>query len=740
MRIARVALDIPSRELSSSFDYDVPGHLSDSVRVGCPILVEFGRRQAVGHVVELASTSEVVRRKPLLQVLGPSRFDVEAAALAQWIATEYVAPLADAVRLFLPSGSIPQVERCAGVWRLREPVVGEAEERIVELVQPAEYTPSAGAHRQRAVLAALAAGPLSTTELTATLGQVSDTVRRLSDLHAVTIRTQRRLRSPEVTMRPAPRHQSLSAGQEDALEVISDALPGDTVLLHGVTGSGKTEVYLRAIEDVLAQERSAIVLVPEISLTPQTVGRFRSRFGDEIAVLHSRLSPGERFDQWDRARAGQARVVIGARSALFAPVCDLGLIVIDEEHESSYKQASSPRYHARAVAGRLARMRGAVLVLGSATPSMETLHAVRTGDIRSCVLSERVAGGTLPDVRIIDMGQEFVNGNRSMFSDPLVKGLRDVAKRGEKAVLLLNRRGFASFLLCRECGFVPECTRCSTSLTFHQSGSRLVCHHCGLQKPVPAKCPECGSPYIRRFGAGTQRVVSELESLIPELAVVRMDADTTSGRGGHERQLAQFESLGSGVLVGTQMVAKGLDYPEVTLVGVVNADTTLHLPDVRAGEKTYQMLEQVAGRAGRGERAGTVFIQTYWPEHPAIIAVADHDSARFYAAEERNRAELRYPPYGRMANLLLTSKSSTDARSGAATLADGLRGIVPDAWEVLGPVPAPLQRIKDRYRWHILVKAPLNGDMGAIIAKAVSRTRRPERCSLAIDVDPLDLM
>jgi primosomal protein N' (replication factor Y) len=675
-----------------------------------------------------------------MEVLGSPRFDDGAAELAQWIASEYVAPLADAVRLFLPSGSVPEVEKEGESWRLREPVVGRVEERVVERVQGAGYTPAATAHRQRAVLDALAAGPVTTSELAATLGPVSDVVRRLGEVGAVKVRSQRRLRHPDVRARPAPRHQSLSAGQKSALDAVISAGPGETVLLHGVTGSGKTEVYLRAIENVLAQGRSAIMLVPEISLTPQTVGRFRSRFGDDIAVLHSRLSPGERFDQWDRAGTGAARVVIGARSALFAPVRDLGLIVIDEEHESSYKQASSPRYHARAVATRLAHTRDATLVLGSATPCMETLYRVQKGDISSVVLPERVAGGTLPQVNIVDMGQEFLNGNRSMFSEPLLRGLRDVAARGEKAVLLLNRRGFASFLLCRECGYVPGCDRCSTSLTFHQSGSRLVCHHCGVHKPVPAECPECGSPYIRRFGAGTQRVVAELQDVVPELSVVRMDTDTTSGRGGHENRLAEFEAMRCGVLVGTQMVAKGLDYPEVTLVGVVNADTTLHLPDLRAGERTYQMLEQVAGRAGRGERPGTIFVQTYWPEHPAIVAVAHHDPSEFYRAENRNRAGLRYPPYGRIANLLFTSRSSADARTAAEAIADALSDTVPDGWEVLGPVPAPLQRIKDRHRWHVLLKTPPENDVASVIAQAVSGTKRPAGCSLAVDVDPLDLM
>ncbi len=742
MSVARIALDIPSRQLTDAFDYDIPYRLEERLAVGCAVLVEFGRRRAVGHVVEVVNSSEVRGRKPVLDVVSEPRFDEVAARLAAWIAAEYVAPLSDAVRLFLPPGSIPEVVKGPNGWHLKEPSVASVEERVVELVEGHSFLPGTTAHRQRAVLDALGAGPVTTAELTAALGSVSQIVSRLERAGAVRITARRRFRDPAMHERPAPRHETLSRGQTAALQAIDGAGPGSCVVVHGVTGSGKTEVYLRAIEEVLVAGRSAIVLVPEISLTPQTVGRFRARFGDHIAVLHSRLSPGERLDQWDRIACGDARVVIGARSALFAPIHDLGLVVIDEEHESSYKQASSPRYHARDVAIRLAEMRAATLVLGSATPSMETLHAVETGRIARVLLEERVGGGVLPVVEVVDMGQEFLNGNRSIFSDRLLQELRGVAQRQEKAVLLLNRRGFASFLLCRECGHVPGCTRCSTSLTFHESGGILACHHCGARSGAPASCPECGSPYLRRFGAGTQRVAAEVESAVPGLAVVRMDADTTAAKGGHEHRLAEFEAAQAAVLVGTQMVAKGLDYPEVTLVGVVSADTTLHLADLRAGERTFQMLEQVAGRAGRGERPGRVIVQTYWPEHPAVVAVARHDPTAFYDAARAERADLGFPPYGRMANLIVTSTSRQEVKDRTAELAAALTGSAPASWEVLGPVPAPLSRIKDRYRWHVLVKAPEGADVPSVVRDALAATHRSSSSSstLAIDIDPVDLM
>jgi primosomal protein N' (replication factor Y) len=548
------------------------------------------------------------------------------------------------------------------------------------------------------------------------------------------------MRRPEFAVRSAPRHDRLSAGQEASLGAISGAGPGEVVLMEGVTGSGKTEVYLQAIEDVIADGGSAIVLVPEISLTPQTVGRFRARFGDLVAVLHSRLSPGERYDQWDRVRAREARVVVGPRSALFAPAHDLRLVVIDEEHEASYKQGSAPRYLARSVAERLCRATGSVLALGSATPSLESRVAADEGRYRRVLLPSRVGGGQMPSVEVVDMAEEFRAGHRSMFSRPLTGALEEIRERSAKAVLLLNRRGFASFVLCRECGYVPRCDNCSVAFTYHEVGDRLVCHHCGASRALPARCPRCSSPFLRQFGAGTQRVEAELASALPGLHVVRMDADTTGGRGGHERRLAEFEALPGGVLLGTQMVAKGLDYPEVELVGVVNADTTLHMPDFRAGERSFQLLEQVAGRAGRAHAGGRVIVQTYWPGHPAVRAAAAHDAEIFYAEERAVRGELGYPPFGRLARIVATGRGAEAVRGAATELADALRAGVPGSWHVLGPSPAPLARIKNSWRWHVLLKAPAGADVAGPLWKALEALGARDGVTLAPDVDPLDMM
>ena len=747
MRVAQVIVDIPAREIDRPFDYLIPDSIAD-VEVGSCVLVDFGNRPAVAYVIGVGSHSDHSELKPITALLGGPYFRDSASELAEWIAAEYACPLSAALRLFTPPGGTPKAVRTqaedGAVWSLKRAGVGPVDDRWAQITdEGCEHIPKKTATAQRAVLDALRAGPVRVAELSADLGAVGGALKALEAAGAVLVERRRRQREAHVRERPAPRHAKLIAGQQAALDAIAAAngrADGSVIVLDGVTGSGKTEVYLRAIEDVLAAGRSACVLVPEVSLTPQTVGRFRSRFGDDVAVLHSRLAAGERYDQWDLVRSGAARIVVGARSALFAPFPNLGLIVIDEEHESSYKQASSPRYHARDVAARMARLAGATLVLGSASPSMESLACCESGEWTRVALPERVTGRPLPPVTVVDMAAEFSDGHRSMFSRPLIAELEGVAERGEKAVLFLNRRGFASFLLCRECGFVPECDSCSTSLTYHEVGSRLACHHCGATRPVPPVCPRCSSPYLRQFGAGTQRVESELAALLPDLPVVRMDADTTKGKGGHERALAQFEALESGVLLGTQMIAKGLDYPEVTLVGVINADTTLHLPDFRAGERTYQLLEQVAGRAGRGEHQGRVIVQTYWPDHPAIQAAALHQPRVFYEEEESVRAALGYPPFGRLANILFWSDDKAAVATAARKWAKSLESARPESWTILGPSPAPISRIKGVWRWHLLVKSPVGAPLAEVLTAVERGLPTSRTVSRAIDIDPVDLL
>ncbi len=739
-RIARVVLDVRTRTLDEPFDYAIPGALAGTAVVGCPVLVPLGPRHVVGYIVSLADSSAIARLRPIESVLGAPLFGSNAYSLARWIADEYAAPLSEALRLFLPPGGAPRVVRQEGeggvTWRLAGPTVRAAEERLVTLVD-ADFEPTRAARLQRSIVDALREGPVTVGELSAELGSVSAALNALEKRGVIALESRRRWRGAAGTARADTTH-TLSDAQESAVAAIASG-PGSVFVLEGVTGSGKTEVYLRAIRRVLDEGGGAIVLVPEISLTPQTVGRFRARFGPAVAVLHSRLSVGERFDQWDLVAKGEARVVVGARSALFAPVQNLRLIIIDEEHESSYKQGSAPRYHARDVAARMSED-GITVVLGSATPSLESRQAVDTGRWRSLLLPERVTGAGRPKVVVVDMGAEFTDGNRSMFSAALGEALDAIVARKSKAVLFLNRRGFASFLLCRECGFVPRCPSCSVSLTYHERGDRLVCHHCGHTEPSPITCPTCSSPYLRRFGAGTQRVEDELHSRWPDLPVVRMDADTTAGKGGHDRALASFEALDSGVLLGTQMVAKGLDYPEVTLVGVINADTTMHLPDFRAAERTYQLLEQVAGRAGRGAEPGTVIIQTYWPDHPGVLAVASRDANILYAEERALRAELGWPPYGRLANIVVSGEDERAVRTTAASIAEQLASYVEDGWRILGPADAALARVKRAYRRHILVKAPPGASLGEALRSALARVTPGSGVAIAPDVDPVDLL
>lgn len=780
MKLASVILDIPTQALDAPYTYAVPEEAGDQpIEVGCAVLVPFGPRQAVGFIIGIEERAEgdwpagldPAKLKGIVRAVSRPYFDEEGAACAQWLSERYIAPLSSCVRLFTPPGGVPRMVRAqGGYWRLEEPTVGEVDDRwVVPGPALADFEPRKNAVKQASMAAALERGELRVAELTAEFGAVSSPLKALEKQGVVRIEHRRRMRGmaegsagsapsadsaavPSFTPSPKP---PLTRGQADALAAIDAARSrgaGEVVLVDGVTGSGKTEVYLQAIEETLAAGRTACVLVPEISLTPQTVARFRGRFGDLVAVMHSRMSQGERYDQWDFIRSGAARVVVGARSALFTPLSNLGLIVIDEEHEGSYKQDSAPRYHARDVAVWMARRAGAAVVLGSATPSIEALHAcAKNPSWHQVSLPERANGKPLPEVQVVDMAKEFSGGSRSMFALPLARALEEELAAGRKAVLLLNQRGFAKFLLCRECGFVPECPSCSTSLTYHERGNFLICHHCGYRIPTPPVCPECGSPYLKKFGAGTQRVEAELRVLLDEMPgvdpgvpIVRMDADTTSGKGAHQRLLEEFAAADAAVLLGTQMIAKGLDFEDVTLVGVINADTMLKLPDYRASERTFDLVEQVAGRAGRAELPGRVLVQTYEADAPAIRAAAAYDRALFLRDELPKRRLLGYPPYVRMANVLVWSKDEPAVRRVAAelqaALEEAVRDFGGDGWSVLPATPCVLAKLRGTYRWHIVVKCPADADLSDALLP-LFRRRKPDRdANVAVDVDPDDLL
>ena len=772
MPYAAVALDIAARELDAPFTYRIPNELEGEVCVGVTVRVAFSGRPAIGYVLAVTESAPagvpLEKILPVNQVLAGAAFDEGAAELAGWMAREYAAPLADCVRLFVaPGQKVRMTKGQDGSWSLTDKQVGEVDDRWVALTEEGRaFTPRKNAHRQRSLLEALGEGPQRMAELNAMLGAMGTTVRALEKRGLVEVMHRRIVRGMAATSlssAAAPRHEHLTAGQTAALAAIGEAMgaaSGDVVVVDGVTGSGKTEVYLRAIERALETGGGAICLVPEISLTAQTVGRFRARFGDKVAVLHSRLSEGERYDQWDLVRQGIARVVVGARSALFAPLKEVALVVIDEEHEGSYKQDKAPRYHAREVASELCRIKGAALVLGSATPSLESLERSSVGHFRGVRWSrvemrERPGTSRLPQVRIVDMAHQFRDGGRSVFSGVLARALAEVFERREKAVLLLNRRGFATFLMCRECGCVPECPHCSVPLTYHERAHALICHTCGSSWPQRAfpdpstSCPNCGSRYMGAFGVGTQRVEDELlmltepfESQGKHVEVIRMDADTTRTKGAHEKLLEQFDDAECAVLVGTQMIAKGLDFPEVTLVGVINADTMLKLPDFRAPERTFDLLEQVAGRAGRAELPGRVIVQTYWATHPAILAVGTHDRQIFLESDLAEREGAGYPPFGRLSNVVVWGKDERGVRETAKRLADSVRreAASREGWQVLGPAPCVRAKVKDEVRHHVLVKTPTEAEVGPVLAACVKAAKVPRGVKVAIDVDAHDLM
>ncbi len=550
-----------------------------------------------------------------------------------------------------------------------------------------------------------------------------------------------RSEEPLPKMRPTSA-LALTSEQKEALAAIEEAIRRrrhQVFLLHGITASGKTEIYLQTIEELLRQGKGSIVLVPEIALTSQTIERFQARFGmEKVAVLHSGMLESRRLQEWHRLREGKARVAVGARSALFAPVRSLGLIVIDEEHEPSYKQEDAPRYHAREAAIERARLAGALVLLGSATPAIETYHRALLKKYRLLTLRSRIEEVPLPEVEIVDMRREFSSGRRGrIFSRQLEEGLHETVSQRQQAILFLNRRGFSPFVHCRGCGQALRCKSCQVALTYHITERALICHYCHAQQPVPEICPNCRSEYIRFQGIGTQKVESELARSLPQARIARMDADATEVRGSHARILEAFRRHEVDVLVGTQMVAKGLDFPRVTLVGVISADTALNLPDFRSAERTFNLLTQVAGRAGRGSLPGRVIIQTCAPHHYAIQAARLHDYASFFKQELEIRRQCGLPPFTRLILLTVRGMKEVKAQESAQRLADLLRESLPRKTEILGPSPAPVPKVRRRYLWQVLLKTKNYGALQEPLAHLLQRFHPLKGCRLAVDVDPL---
>jgi primosomal protein N' (replication factor Y) len=735
-----VRTDVPFRH---AFTYRVPDGLT--VAPGDAVLVPFGRQTLPGVVLAVGEHSAYEGEVRDLLLAGERLLLPHQVELARWLAARYLAPIADCVALMLP----PELER-----RLAEMVVwtgapapaglSSADAHLLERLRLSGHAAPAALRRtfggaadpavDRLVAAGVARRLLALLPPRAGAGDDGET--RPAERDGAEAATTRRVAGDLPAWSASP---PLTAAQAAAVCAICAALDRGgpaAFLLHGVTGSGKTEVYLAAVAAARARGRRAIVLVPEIALTPQAVDRFRDRFPGAVAVSHSGLTAAERYRQWCAVRAGRAAVVVGARSALFLPQPDPGLIVIDEEHEPSFKQHDpAPRYHARDAALKLAALTGAVVVLGSATPDVVSYHRAARGRYTLLRLPDRVTGSALPTVSVVDLAAELRAGNRSIFSRALDEALAATLRAGEQAILYLNRRGSASFVLCRDCGHVPRCGGCLVPLTYHAGAERLRCHHCNRRRRVPERCPRCNGVRIRYLGLGTQRVEEEVRRRYPTARVLRWDRDTARTAAGHAALLAAFAGREADVLVGTQMIAKGLDLPGVTLVGIVSADVALNLPDFRAGERAFQLLTQVAGRAGRGDRPGRVIIQTYAPHHYAICAAALHDYEALYRAEIALRGRAGYPPFGRLARLVYAHTNAGQAEAEARRLARELLGErarrgVPGV-QVIGPAPALHARLRGRWRWQIMLRA---ADPAELL-EAVSLPR-----GWSVDVDPVSLL
>jgi primosomal protein N' (replication factor Y) len=726
--IAKVEPLTTARALRGPFDYRLPGRMA-GVEVGSMLMVPFAGRRLLGVVVEVAEHSDVPAER-LVEPLEALDKGVppELVRLGLWVADEYCSTPARGLALVLPPGTGTSGASRVGIKR-----------ELVAAITAAGRTALDGGERlgdrQRAALAALGEMPLPVAEAARAAGGGHSTLRSLEARGLVTIENAEHKRRPAIEGVGARGFADtvLTPAQEAAFARVQQALAtdgGGRLLLHGATGSGKTEVYLRAVAAALARDRSAIVLVPEIALTPQTAGRFEERFGDEVAILHSKLSAGERHDEWLRLRRGEARVCIGPRSAVFAPVRDLGLLIVDEEHDSSYKQEGDPRYDARKVAERRAAQAGAVLLAGSATPRPESrLRLERIS------MPERVDGRGLPPVEIVRMA-----GVTGALHPRTRDALDEVRRRGEKAIVLLNRRGWSNFLSCRTCGRVWQCPRCDVTLVLHRSEGRVACHHCGHSERAPRGCPDCGSVSVARHGVGTERLEAELAEALDPLPIFRLDADAAAGRGAILDVLRRFEAAAAGVLLGTQMVAKGHDFPDVTLGVVLDADSTLRFPDFRAEERTFALVAQLAGRSGRGARDGRVLVQALDTDARALRFAARHDAEGFLADELSRRELLKYPPFAQLVRLVCSSPDNGPEAAAAAELRERIAAEAPSV-RLLGP--APLFRLKGRDRAQLLVKAPADGAERAaavravrMAVEAVSADRRHRGVAFSVDVDP----
>ncbi|HEX4708442.1 MAG TPA: primosomal protein N' [Candidatus Udaeobacter sp.] len=739
----RVVID---RAIRRELDYSVPQNLAERVTVGSRVRVPFRDKSALATVVAVPEQSEAKGIRPIEAIIGEAPMLSEhSLELARWIGAYYCCPIETVVRTMLPQ----VIRRAEMGWKKQLFVQPGRKPDAEELEKLRRRAP-----RQAELLGAISKlpGPVRAAELLRQISLDSQTLRALVKRGLAELREEPVVRDPHADEQfIASFNLVLNEEQTRALNQIMQALDSPEnarpILVHGVTGSGKTEIYLQGIRAALDRGRTAIVLVPEISLTPQTVERFKSRFADlpdAVAVLHSHLSEGERHDEWHKIHSGRARIVIGARSAIFAPLKSLGLIVVDEEHETTYKQEEAPRYHARDIAVVRAKIEKCVVVLGSATPSLESYHNAATGKYHLATLTQRVDQKQMPLMRIVDLRQERRKGKAvAILSEKLSQAITDRLEKREQTILFLNRRGFSTSLLCSECGEARNCPNCSVALTFHRHpavAGRLSCHLCGHTAAVPKKCPACGQDALIYYGFGTEKVESTVAQLFPKAVVRRMDADSMTRKEAYRETLRNFRGGKIDILVGTQMIAKGLHFPNVTLVGIINADLSLHLPDFRAGERTFQLLTQVAGRAGRGETTGEVFVQTYTPFSPSIQFARHHDFAGYFQQELEFRERCDFPPFKHAILISVRSAHEGRAKLSAETLQRRLKEALPEEFILGDATPAPLEKLQGQFRFHILIRGEAIMRLSRLVRETIERLPFPEDVTVTVDVDPYQLL
>ncbi len=749
---AQVAVDIAHSKIDRLFTYTVPETMQ--LKQGQHVLVPFGRgnKLAEGFVLMVSETSPDmgIKLKPVFKLLEPYPiFTKEQLLLAYWMRESYRCLLVDTLRLMVPT-------------QLRGGRIKEKIQHIIRLAENADISAirtsmknkdgSIKAPRQAEVLDLLlkAGTPIASDEILKFLPGSSNALNTLINKGILIKEEFTVFRTPGVSLSHTDTIVDLTIPQQNSISAVLRGMKtgGGTFLLHGVTGSGKTEVYMHCINSCIENGRHAILLVPEISLTPQTMGVFRARFGNKVALLHSKLSAGERFDEWRKIRLGLVQVAVGARSAVFAPFDNLGLIVVDEEHEQSYQSDISPRYQATEVARKRCSLNNATLILGSATPSILSYYRAKTGRYALLELPERVQLRPMPEIRIVDMREEFLCGNTGIFSGALLDELEACLSAGKQAILFLNRRGYSSFVSCRSCGYVFGCKNCDISMTYHRTENRVKCHYCGLVEDVPDLCPNCGRKFIKYSGIGTQQVHEQLQLRFPNVVALRMDFDSTRSKDAHERILSAFARKEAQVLIGTQMVAKGLNFPDITLVGVIDADKSMYIPDYRSAERTFQLLTQVAGRAGRDEIPGVVVVQTNNPAHPSIRFARTHDYKGFFAYELAQRRAAIFPPFSLFVRVLLTGKDEEQLRLEALHLGKELEKATLEALGsnnmkellYLCASPSPLKKKQGDYRYQVLIKL-LRSERTAQVLDAIYNciNANAKERYLAVEINPTDL-